>query len=93
MGLIYPSKPWTRNCSYLKLKIDKTAFFKGLPGIMKTGQKIFYFSEKTTGTLALMSMHKHTQTWRGRERADLEKKGTVTRQPYVNASNRQQASM
>lgn len=34
MGLIYLSKPWTRNW----LKIDKTALFKGLPGINKTGR-------------------------------------------------------
>ena len=33
MGLTYLSKPWTRNW----LKIDKTALFKGLPGINKTG--------------------------------------------------------
>lgn len=34
MGLTYLSKPWTRNW----LKIDKTALFKGPPGINKTGR-------------------------------------------------------
>ena len=57
MGLIYPSKPWAKAIS--KLKTDKIVLFKGLPGITKTGRKIFYVSEDTIGAL---HTHVHVQT-------------------------------